>query len=330
MKAIIVLFLSLSSYAQIVTIPDANFKNALIEEGVDTNNDGEIQVSEAEVVINLDVSFKDIMSLEGIQSFINLEVLNNSYNQIGNLDLSQNINLISLHCGSNMLTNLDVSQNLSLEELSCFNNQLTNLNITQNQNLKIVLCDNNLLSSLDVSQNPILETVSLSENPISNLDLSVQTLLVEFYCINCQLNSLNIKNGNNVNMVNMVTIGNSNLTCIQVDDENATYPECDILPFTGWCIDDWTSYSEDCSLGLLEIKDATIGLYPNPVEKILYIKQDGVLRITKTELYDISGKLLNEWNTEIKSVDMSKFPPGLYFIKLVTKAGVVSKKIIKQ
>ncbi len=235
-----------------------------------------------------------------------------------------------MDCSRNELSTLDFSQNLNLEELSCFNNQLTNLNITQNQSLKIVLCDNNLLSSLDVSQNPILETVSLSENPISNLDLSVQTLLVEFYCINCQLNSLNIKNGNNVNMFNMVTIGNSNLTCIQVDDENATYPECDILPFTGWCIDDWTSYSEDCSLGLLEIKDATIGLYPNPVEKILYIKQDGVLRITKIELYDISGKLLNEWNTEIKSINMSKFPAGLYFIKLVTKAGVVSKKIIKQ
>lgn len=49
--------------AQIVNIPDANFKNALIDEGVDTNNDGEIQVSEAEVVLNLNVSFKDILSM---------------------------------------------------------------------------------------------------------------------------------------------------------------------------------------------------------------------------------------------------------------------------
>lgn len=54
------------SQAQIVNIPDANFKNALInticadtngdgssDSDVDFNNDGEIQVSEAEAVIRL-------------------------------------------------------------------------------------------------------------------------------------------------------------------------------------------------------------------------------------------------------------------------------------
>ena len=61
--------------AQIVNIPDPNFKNALIDEGVDTNNDGEIQVSEAEAVLNLNVNDRNISSLEGIQSFINLEEL---------------------------------------------------------------------------------------------------------------------------------------------------------------------------------------------------------------------------------------------------------------
>ena len=51
---ILTLYFNISN-GQIVNIPDANFKNALIDEGVDTNNDGEIQVSEAEAVISLNV-----------------------------------------------------------------------------------------------------------------------------------------------------------------------------------------------------------------------------------------------------------------------------------
>lgn len=122
--------------AQIVNIPDANFKNALIEEGVDTNGDGEIQVSEAETVVNLNVSFKGIQSMEGIQSFVNLE---------------------ELYCNNNQLTSLDISQNVNLQVLICADNQLSNLDVTQNINLKSLLCWDNPLGSIDVSQNLNLE-----------------------------------------------------------------------------------------------------------------------------------------------------------------------------
>ena len=74
--------------AQIVNIPDANFKNALVntlcvdtdnnnvgDADVDTNNDGEIQVSEALAVIALDVFSNNISDLTGIESFANLQWL---------------------------------------------------------------------------------------------------------------------------------------------------------------------------------------------------------------------------------------------------------------
>ncbi len=82
-------------------------------------------------------------------------------------------------------------------------------------------------------------------------------------------------------------------------------------------------------LSVADAKESKPLLYPNPVSSILNIT-DTNNSIDKVTLYNLQGKLLNEWNTEIKSIDMSKFPAGLYFIKLVTKAGVVSKKIIKQ
>ena len=53
MKKITFLFLILMSQislAQIVNIPDPNFQSQLIQQGVDTNGDGQIQVSEAEAV----------------------------------------------------------------------------------------------------------------------------------------------------------------------------------------------------------------------------------------------------------------------------------------
>jgi hypothetical protein len=82
---ILTFFIGVTLQAQIVNIPAANFKDALVNqlvvdtngdyEGdavVDTNNDGEIQVSEAEVVLALLVDGRSIVSMEGIQSFLGL------------------------------------------------------------------------------------------------------------------------------------------------------------------------------------------------------------------------------------------------------------------
>ena len=82
---VISLLVGFSSTAQIVDIPDVNFKTALFEAGVDTNGDGEIQVSEAEVVTQLEIGDKSNVSLEGIQSFIALRILNCQDNDISEI-----------------------------------------------------------------------------------------------------------------------------------------------------------------------------------------------------------------------------------------------------
>ena len=68
------------SPAQNVNIPDANFKAALIANGVDTDHDGEISYTEAETFTSpndflnntLRVYDYDINDLTGIEAFINL------------------------------------------------------------------------------------------------------------------------------------------------------------------------------------------------------------------------------------------------------------------
>ena len=56
----ILFFLPIFLNAQVVNIPDPNFLAALIEEGVDTDGDGMIQLSEAEAVIELSVFNQEI------------------------------------------------------------------------------------------------------------------------------------------------------------------------------------------------------------------------------------------------------------------------------
>ncbi len=95
------LFVFSGIQAQIVNIPDANFKAKLLETSenihiaedsdgnsfkIDANNDGEIQLSEVQNVIALHVPEANISSLEGISSFSNLGWLECSYNQLTSLE----------------------------------------------------------------------------------------------------------------------------------------------------------------------------------------------------------------------------------------------------
>ena len=84
-----------------VKIPDDNFLNALIESGIDTDEDGKISYSEAESVISLDISGDSISEMTGIEKFINLDTLMCYSNQLTTLNLSYNINLEYLDCHFN-------------------------------------------------------------------------------------------------------------------------------------------------------------------------------------------------------------------------------------
>ena len=108
--------------AQIINFPDANFKAKLLEAApenyiaknaseqpikIDENNNGEIEVIEAENVFYLDVNNQDavtgltnattaISSLVGIEFFVNLTHLNVNYNNVSSLNLNTLINLTNL------------------------------------------------------------------------------------------------------------------------------------------------------------------------------------------------------------------------------------------
>ena len=164
-RIIVVLAVSLllaPVFSQNVTIHDTAFLAALIEEGVDTNKDGQISYAEAEDAINLNVVDRGITNMTGVEAFVNLEELNCFANQLTSLDISNNTLLKELYCPVNQLTSLDVSKNIALEVLMCSYNQLTSLDVSKNINLISGFaigrtpgldCSGNLLTTLDVSNN---------------------------------------------------------------------------------------------------------------------------------------------------------------------------------
>ncbi len=332
------LFLCAMSQAQpVVDIPDANFKNALLnticvdtdgdgweDSDADTNDDGEIQVTEAEsVVFLLGVGEQNISSLEGIQSFVNLEWLKCHTNPLTSLDVTQNPNLERLWCLRNNLTSLDVTQNPNLEELYCWDNQLINLDVTQNPNLNLLDCYNNQLSSLDVTQSPNLELLWCNQNQLTSLDVTQNTNLERLHCNNNQLTSLDMKNGNNHNMVMLDAYDNPSLACIQVDDVN--YANDQNCADDYWCKDTWTEYSEECILGVENYNQITFTIFPNPTQDVLNIDSQEV--IDWVRIYSINGSLIKE--TSNSSISVSELSKGLYFAQINAKGNTITKKFIK-
>jgi Leucine-rich repeat (LRR) protein len=177
-----------------VHIPDAIFKAALVGNGeINTNGDGEIQVSEAEAYDGtIDVDDQGIADMTGLEAFVNLTGLDCSRSQLTSLDVSANAALTTLRCSSNQLTGLDVSANTLLERLDCVGNQLTSLDVSANAALTTLRCSSNQLTSLDVSANTALTTLDCQYNQLTSLDVSANTALETLWCGENQLTSLDV------------------------------------------------------------------------------------------------------------------------------------------
>lgn len=187
--------------AQIVNIPDANFKAKLLAADVtnliaqddngpikiDLNGDGEIQVSEALNVTYLYVHQSQIQSLEGINSFANLKFLRCFGNQLSELNLVGLDNLEELSCATNQILNLDVSNLTNLKHLSCGSNQISSLDLSMLTNLEYLAVQNNLLTSLEINNLTNISLLNINSNQISNIDISNLLNLQEF---DCRWNSL--------------------------------------------------------------------------------------------------------------------------------------------
>lgn len=217
--------------ADIVVFTDANFKQRLVTASpifgvatnsnyefvsIDTNGDGEIQVSETLPIKGLNIMNSNVVNLTGIQAFTNLEIFDCTNNQITNievinsltnlkvfkcissgfatLNLSTLTNLQTIDCSANNLASINLTGLTNLREITCINNDLQNLEFEASANLEMIQCNLNNISSINVSQLPNLKTLICQDNAITNLDVSNNSNLESLYCGNINFNNVDVSN----------------------------------------------------------------------------------------------------------------------------------------
>lgn len=243
-------FLTLGVSAQIVNIPDAAMKSKLLNHSpvIDTNGDGDIQVSEAQAFTgNLDLtsqhnapSSQIINDATGINAFVNasgIRLMNNSLtsldvsaitgldslkvrsNNLVSLDVAQNPQLIKIMAESNNLTSFTAVANTNLQELNLSGNpNLTTLNVGVFPNLKKLEVNYTGITTIDLTSLTNLEYLNISFTSLTYIDLSANTNLQNLLIHKTNIVSLDVSS--NSNLQNISFFGNSQLTYINLKNGN--------------------------------------------------------------------------------------------------------------
>ena len=384
------LFLAVAS-AQIVNIPDANFKAKLLAASpsnniassetpssngyvssynvIDTNGDGEIQVSEATLIKYLDVSSSNIANFEGINNFNFLESLFCSDNHISNVNVTALANLRVFYCLFSQISSLNVEGLNNLRFLYCEHNQLTTLNVNNLTNLFQLNCDYNQLTTIDLDGLINLYSFNCGYNQLTNIDFGDLISLRFLYCGNNLLSDLELTGltdlfflscyNNQITSLNLsMFAGLSGLSCqinqlttLLIKNNNASWS---LLNFqnnpnlTYICADEedvslvqtkiteygYTNCTVDsnCNLSVETnlFDDNFFTIYPNPVDEILNLTAKQATEIYSLTIYNLLGQQVQTTTNPTNTIDVSSLKTGNYIIKVVTDKGVSSSKFVKE
>lgn len=125
-----------------------------------------LDVSENSKLLVLDCRVNELNTLE-VSNNPALKYFWCGYNYLSAIDVFQNTSLEGLECSFmfEQITNLDLTNNTSLDWLYCESNQLTALDVTNQSDLMELEFGGNQLSTLDLTNNPALEHLELNQMP---------------------------------------------------------------------------------------------------------------------------------------------------------------------
>jgi hypothetical protein len=180
----------------------------------------------------------------------------------------------------------------ALESLLCSNNQLSLLDVSGLTYLHTLDCNN---------QSPTLTLVGAAGNYSIEIELNEPTETVFVRGVSYKNNKL---------ISTSSGIGSTSFEVAIAGSNQKMSGEITLL------------YENIGSISV--VKNENIKIYPNPVKDELRI-ESGDLKIESVEILDLSGKKIST-----NSIDVSPLPQGIYFVKLETEKGIVTKKIIKE
>ena len=139
--------------------PDPNFRTYILENH-DDDQDGYLSEDEIKKVDVIACKGLKIKSLQGIEKFTEL---------------------IMLECSENEIVSLDATKNPKLATVICISGNLKDIKLGNNEMLTYLFVHNNQLSSLDLSGCPNLKALSVYLNPLGTVDISKQLYLQMAY-----------------------------------------------------------------------------------------------------------------------------------------------------
>lgn len=344
--------------AQIINIPDVNFKNKLLTADasngyacigssmdtcilgvIDSNGNGEIEVSEAQAVALLSIpGGSNISDLTGIEYFTNLEWLSCGFNHLTTIDVSQLTLLKFFACRNNQITTLDLTNLVHLQTLGCNNNLLTSLDISHQPELEIFVASNNHISSFDFSNNPALISAYCSGNLASSLDFSANPAFFDLGCRNNpNLTTIKIRNGMTQHFGSGTlynecwdNVPNLNYICADSNEIPA------LQSFLSGCgVTQAITIDSLCPLGVEGFNSLSFELYPNPSHGIFQLSFTNALPgKVGYAVYDLLGKKLlqkelSEGSTSA-AIDMGSYSQGIYLLNVTMGNFTISKKLVKE
>ncbi|HLV70447.1 MAG TPA: T9SS type A sorting domain-containing protein [Xanthomarina sp.] len=306
-----------SSFAQYTAIPDANFEQKLINNGIDSNPVADNQILTAEAVAfsgELNIANSGISDLTGIEAFVNMSEVNFNYNVgIAVVDLTNSPLLTRISgVGCTGLTSVNVSGLVNVTEMVFTNAGLLTIDVTTNTALETLNLRKNNLVSLDLSQNSVIDYVDVKQNNLTYLDL---------------------RNGNQANMLHFDSDSNPDLSCIFFDDASLIDRNEHIV----WFIDDLSlclvDNETECTMCLNtlttnETDNMTFAMYPNPVNAKLHVESP--VNDADLTICSITGKvLLSKRLTKTNNIiDVSGLASGLYLARFSTEHQLDTKKLM--
>jgi hypothetical protein len=285
--------------AQIITIPDPNFKAALLRDpSINLNQNSEIELQEAVAADTLWVDFNEINDLKGIENFVNLQFFSCSNNKLTKVDFSANTKLKLLNVGNNQLNGIDLSRNIELTYLDCRENNISRLNLDKIIHLVTLWCSSNQLDTLDFRNNYFLTNLGCSNNRIKYINIAHCIMLQYLDCSNNLLTGLNVGGARTLTTMNCK--GNSSLSGVVVFElPLAQFRNYSRDLTTSWTIDATAAKSPELVPGTVFIPDpyfrgklvtdSTINTNRNNFIEIAEAEAVKNISVTLSNISDLTG-----------------------------------------
>jgi len=280
-----------------------------------------------------------------------------SNNNITNIDLSECTVLTSLSCDANSLTYLDLSYCTALTSLRCNDNNLTYLDLSECTALTYLRCNDNKLTHLDLSHCPVFTYLNCNNNHLQLSDLYEAQLFINESLLISALGTQNLPSTwanieTELFADQAVFEGVFTEYKIEIDGELAPKDNYSVkdgklvfhtfgkytVTMTNEAIISHPDYPVEVivkidvsNVGVKENESLHIEVYPSPTKGELRITSYE-LQVTSIEVFDIFGKKLTPHTSYLApqtSLDMSDLASGVYFVKIYTELGIITKKIVK-